>query len=1336
MSRGSGATILRDRNQLGAFDRIRAIREGKGKRSAFLEDSASDGPESPDPPTPPEPSREDLPSRQSSLSSENAPSQMLDSDSDSDNASARPARRRLVKKSQLNDDKEEEDRRVSVGSPIRGQRRKMGRGLVDSDSSDDDQADEDDEGEDSDDDYAPADAGDDLSDAIGAVTLSEEPVTYRPRNPSASVASPRPPPFAPAMPHRASTAQTAGGIAERSAGSRGPTRATLSVADVIAARVKAPPARNEPAPAPKKRAAPAPRAPAKAPAAPRDSAPAEPEGVRVEVPAPAQPRDPRSAGDAQGEPHEEETSRKEAHVRPMRLKGREGGPRFELAGDLASRLYDHQRDGVRWMWNLQLCGRGGILADDMGLGKTLQVAAFASGLLRSGAARRFLVLAPTTLLPHWHKEFIVAGLRDGTNLHKFAGGGSKADRDRALSKVRAHGGVLLTTYGMVLHNDDSLGAPASEEDAEKVAAASGRGAAVAAQDMPPGAKGCHWDWIVCDEGHKLKNPNAQLPRKVRTLPSSHRLIITGTPIQNHLAELWALYDLCCPGLLGDEAEFRREYSKKIAAGQSRDATQRQRSAGARASEELRNKCKPFMLRREKSSVLARAKEEEEKERRARDDPGAQNADDAPPPSGPRTSIEASTTGWAGVKHAPQQLGTKNDLIVWLPLRPAQERLYRAFLKSNTVRSALNKTGSALSAINILKKICDHPALCLAITETSAADAAATSHVAGSSPSRSPARDGREEGEEGDEEEDDGDKREARRLAVAAAVAAAGLTESDLGGAPDASGKCAFLMSLLRHLARAGHRTLVFSQSRAMLDVLESAARADGHDLVRIDGKVPADERHARVERFQSTPSIPLALLTSQVGGLGLTLTAADRVVIYDPAWNPAADSQSVDRAYRIGQTRDVVVYRLVTCGTVEEKVYRRQVFKGGLSRAGTQDGNHFRYFSADETSQLFEFSDTFTSKTQAELERLHAHQRRWTAELANVEAPVIERLGCVGVSDHDLLFSKEDSTKAGDGASALSSFGGGGGGGGGGKAAGAKDKGGKGARGGWKGVDAGWGGDARLAGLAIAAGSAVAAPPSSFASSSRATQRSPNPPKTTRSKAAERLETLMAQRDKQKMLLSMDGMVSRLPDKGRSIEVRIEALEKEIAAAKAELRAKHGAGAPSAEATKSAAMAALDAHIVRSAPARSPPPKTAQGASEEPRGDGGSNHEVEGAASPASAGDDGGAGDARDAGDAGDAGVAGDAGDAGDEEVDVTAGADDESIAGTDDGDDVVSSPARSTPAPAPPPSVAAVAVASGDDGEDAGKSSDEVFDTVPGTPTGAREVDDLSAMLGGMGVR
>ena len=100
-----------------------------------------------------------------------------------------------------------------------------------------------------------------------------------------------------------------------------------------------------------------------------------------------------------------------------------------------------------------------------------------------------------------------------------------------------------------------------------------------------------------------------------------------------------------------------------------------------------------------------------------------------------------------------------------------------------------------------------------------------------------------------------------------------------------------------------------------------------------------------MQEFQTRDDIPVFLLTSQVGGLGLTLTAADRVIIVDPAWNPSVDNQSVDRAYRIGQRKDVVVYRLITCGTVEEKIYRKQVFKGGLSRSGTEEGVQFRYFS-------------------------------------------------------------------------------------------------------------------------------------------------------------------------------------------------------------------------------------------------------------------------------------------------------------------------------------------------------------------------------------------------------
>jgi SNF2 family DNA or RNA helicase len=130
----------------------------------------------------------------------------------------------------------------------------------------------------------------------------------------------------------------------------------------------------------------------------------------------------------------------------------------------------------------------------------------------------------------------------------------------------------------------------------------------------------------------------------------------------------------------------------------------------------------------------------------------------------------------------------------------------------------------------------------------------------------------------------------------------------------------------------------------MLNILESAIALRGWKYLRIDGSVASSERQTRVERFQNDVSIPVFLLTSQVGGLGLTLTGADRVIIVDPSWNPSVDSQSVDRAYRIGQKRDVLVYRLVSCGTIEDKIYRKQVFKGALFKAGTEQGEQLRYF--------------------------------------------------------------------------------------------------------------------------------------------------------------------------------------------------------------------------------------------------------------------------------------------------------------------------------------------------------------------------------------------------------
>jgi SNF2 family DNA or RNA helicase len=379
-----------------------------------------------------------------------------------------------------------------------------------------------------------------------------------------------------------------------------------------------------------------------------------------------------------------------------------------------------------------------------------------------------------------------------------------------------------------------------------------------------------WDWVICDEGHKLKNPRTQLVARLTAVPTVRRLLLTGTPVQNNLSELWALFNLVTPGLLGDARSFRDEFDKPIARGQSREASAREREHGAAMTVALQKRIAPAFLRREKSTVLTAPSSVTESE-------GADTANTGPTPSA---------------------LGHKSDMIVWLRLTQPQRRLYAAFLGSSSVAAALNKTGSALAALTVMKKICDHPGL---LSHNAAAEIARgrplASVLAGGA--SLPACD--------DDASADGDS----------GGAPAGASD------PAASCKTAFVLSLVGSVAAEGHRVLVFSQSRAMLDGIQAAAEAAGWRFCRIDGSVPAAERARRVAAFQSDDSISLFLLTSAVGGVGLTLTGADRVVVLDPSWNPAADAQAVDRAYRMGQTRDVAVYRLITCGTVEEKIYRK-----------------------------------------------------------------------------------------------------------------------------------------------------------------------------------------------------------------------------------------------------------------------------------------------------------------------------------------------------------------------------------------------------------------------------
>lgn len=203
-----------------------------------------------------------------------------------------------------------------------------------------------------------------------------------------------------------------------------------------------------------------------------------------------------------------------------------------------------------------------------------------------------------------------------------------------------------------------------------------------------------------------------------------------------------------------------------------------------------------------------------------------------------------------------------------------------------------------------------------------------------------------------------------------------------------SSKFEFLMQLLPNLYEEKHRVLLFSMSAKMLDLLELIikARHPTWKFVRIDGSVDEQARHRKIEQFNKDSSIFLFLLTTKTGGVGLNLTgtfpihssyevAADRAVILDPAWNNI-DDQAVDRIYRIGQTKNVVVYRFITSGTIEEKIYKKQIFKASLFKNIIEQDQSLRsYFTKQELRDLFTLDDTTYSTTQQLLEKLYANKR-------------------------------------------------------------------------------------------------------------------------------------------------------------------------------------------------------------------------------------------------------------------------------------------------------------------------------------------------------------------------
>ncbi|KAM5197594.1 DNA excision repair protein ERCC-6-like [Hipposideros larvatus] len=599
-----------------------------------------------------------------------------------------------------------------------------------------------------------------------------------------------------------------------------------------------------------------------------------------------------------------------------------------LYRELHDQLFEHQKEGIAFLYSLYRDGRkGGILADDMGLGKTIQIIAFLSGMFDASLVSHVLLIMPTSLINTWLKEF--AKWTPGMRVKTFHGP-SKQERSRNLSRIQQRNGVIITTYQMLLNNWQQLSSLNGQEFV--------------------------WDYVILDEAHKIKTSSTKSAICARTIPARNRILLTGTPVQNNLQELWSLFDFACQGsLLGTLKTFKMEYENPITRAREKDATPGEKALGFKISENLMAIIKPYFLRR--------TKEEVQKKRSSNPEVGL---------SEKNPDVDAT--------HEMPSLSRKNDLIIWIRLVPLQEEIYRKFVSLDHIKELLMETRSPLAELSVLKKLCDHPRLL----------SARACHLLNLGTVRFSAQ------HENEEESSDMDH----------------INEITDDTLMNESGKMIFLMDLLKKLRDDGHQTLVFSQSTQILNIIERLLKNRHFKILRIDGTIThLVEREKRINLFQQNKDYSVFLLTTQVGGVGLTLTAATRVVIFDPSWNPATDAQAVDRAHRIGQRENVVVYRLITCGTVEEKIYRRQVFKDSLIRQTTGDRkNPFRYFSKQELRELFTIEDFQNSVTQLQLQFLHAAQRR-SDEKLDEHIAYLHSLGIAGISDHDLMYTHDLSVK-------------------------------------------------------------------------------------------------------------------------------------------------------------------------------------------------------------------------------------------------------------------------------------------------------------------------------------
>ena len=582
-------------------------------------------------------------------------------------------------------------------------------------------------------------------------------------------------------------------------------------------------------------------------------------------------------------------------------------------------MHEYQREGCRWMYGLFRDGVGGILGDEMGLGKTIQLCVHFGSLGRlkadsrsaGGPAAIFLVVCPATILHHWVREFhkwepemrcVVLHNMSKTGselLGHFSGQqGVELVLRKLQRKEKTRALVVLVTYEGLKRYKDSLLL-------------------------------IEWTGVALDEGQKIRNPNAEISRVAKLLPTFHRVILSGTPIQNSLLELWSLFDFIYPGRLGSLPAFENEFALPIRTGGYANASRLQAEIAVQTASMLQRIVKPYLLRRRKDDLIETTK-----------------------------------------------LPKKVEHVLFCKLTSRQRRLYQDILDSDEVSAVLSNRMSAFRAITNLRKLCNHPDLVHINGNNNRHQSA--SHKGGNGSTTSIGKGGRDTSAgnrtgnwksvitatNGRKEEGAHFKR--RRTADGFGDHSSDDSDNDVhdpalfGGKIcwEDSAKLVVLRKILPLWFSEGHKVILFSQTQSMLNIIEKMLKAEyDFPYMRLDGSTLVSKRSGIIDTFNNDPNVFLIILTTRTGGLGISLTAANRVILVDPDWNPQTDIQARERAWRLGQERDVTIYRLITRGTIEEKIYQRQIFKLLLCNRILDKPRQKAWFSKTDVRDLFELSD-------------------------------------------------------------------------------------------------------------------------------------------------------------------------------------------------------------------------------------------------------------------------------------------------------------------------------------------------------------------------------------------